>query len=75
MGFPVYLVAVDELASFSATVGTAAQQKEINACNRDVIAPGRAASLRRPFSWKPAQSLSAMVIRWLIIWPANGPAC
>jgi DNA segregation ATPase FtsK/SpoIIIE, S-DNA-T family len=42
MGFPVYLVAVDELAYFSATVGTAAQQKEINACNRDVIARGRA---------------------------------
>lgn len=42
MGFPVYLVAVDELAYFSATVGTATQQKEFNACNRDVTARGRA---------------------------------
>jgi DNA segregation ATPase FtsK/SpoIIIE, S-DNA-T family len=42
MGLPVYLVAVDELAYFSATVGSAAAQKEFNACNRDVIARGRA---------------------------------
>jgi S-DNA-T family DNA segregation ATPase FtsK/SpoIIIE len=42
MGWPVYLVAVDEVAYFSATVGTPAQQKEFNACNRDVVARGRA---------------------------------
>lgn len=42
MGFPVYLMAIDELAYFSATVGTAAQQKEFNACNRDIVARGRA---------------------------------
>ena len=42
MGFPVYLVAVDELAYFSATVGSATDQKMFNACNRDVIARGRA---------------------------------
>ncbi len=42
MGWPVYLVIVDELAYFSATVGTAAQQKEFNALNRDVVARGRA---------------------------------
>ena len=42
MGFPVYLMPVDEVAYFSATVGTPAQQKEFNAANRDVIARGRA---------------------------------
>ena len=42
MGFPVYLVPIDEVAYFSATVGTPAQQKEFNAANRDVIARGRA---------------------------------
>src|ERR1700722_18229354 len=42
MGWPVYLVAVDEIAYFSATVGTPQQIKEFNACNRDVIARGRA---------------------------------
>jgi DNA segregation ATPase FtsK/SpoIIIE, S-DNA-T family len=42
MGFPVYLVAIDELAYFSATVGTPQQQKEFNAVNRDIVARGRA---------------------------------
>jgi len=42
MGFPVYLMPVDEVAYFSATVGTPAQQKEFNAANRDVVARGRA---------------------------------
>src|SRR5215470_17031813 len=42
MGFPVYLVPVDEVSYFSATVGTPAQQKEFNAANRDVVARGRA---------------------------------
>ncbi len=42
MGFPVYLVPVDEVAYFSATAGTTAQQKEFNARNRDVVARGRA---------------------------------
>ena len=42
MAFPVYLVPIDEVAYFSATVGTPAQQKEFNAANRDVIARGRA---------------------------------
>jgi S-DNA-T family DNA segregation ATPase FtsK/SpoIIIE len=42
MGFPVYLVAVDEIAYYSATAGTTAQQKEFTARNRDVIARGRA---------------------------------
>jgi S-DNA-T family DNA segregation ATPase FtsK/SpoIIIE len=42
LGWPVYLVPVDEVAYFSATVGTAAQQKEFNAANRDVVARGRA---------------------------------
>jgi S-DNA-T family DNA segregation ATPase FtsK/SpoIIIE len=42
MGWPVYLMAVDEIAYFSATAGTPAQQKEFNARNRDVIARGRA---------------------------------
>ena len=40
--WPVYLVPVDEVAYYSATVGTTAQQKEFNACNRDVVARGRA---------------------------------
>jgi S-DNA-T family DNA segregation ATPase FtsK/SpoIIIE len=31
---------IDEVAYYSATVGTNAQQKEFNACNRDVVARG-----------------------------------
>ena len=42
MGFPVYLAAFDEVAYFSATVGTPPQQKEFSARNRDVVARGRA---------------------------------
>jgi S-DNA-T family DNA segregation ATPase FtsK/SpoIIIE len=42
LGWPFYLVPVDEVAYFSATVGTPAQQKEFNAANRDVVARGRA---------------------------------
>jgi S-DNA-T family DNA segregation ATPase FtsK/SpoIIIE len=42
LGWPVYLVPVDEVAYYSATVGTSAQQKEFNACNRDIVARGRA---------------------------------
>ena len=42
LGWPVYLVPVDEVAYFSATVGTPVQQKEFNAANRDVVARGRA---------------------------------
>jgi DNA segregation ATPase FtsK/SpoIIIE, S-DNA-T family len=42
LGWPVYLVPVDEVAYFSATVGTPTQQKEFNAANRDVVARGRA---------------------------------
>jgi S-DNA-T family DNA segregation ATPase FtsK/SpoIIIE len=42
MGLPVYLVAVDEIAYFSATAGTTAQQKEFAARNRDIVARGRA---------------------------------
>jgi DNA segregation ATPase FtsK/SpoIIIE, S-DNA-T family len=42
MGLPVYLVAVDEIAYFSATAGTSVQQKEFSARNRDIVARGRA---------------------------------
>jgi DNA segregation ATPase FtsK/SpoIIIE, S-DNA-T family len=42
LGWPVYLMPVDEVAYFSATVGTNIQQKEFNACNRDIVARGRA---------------------------------
>ena len=42
LGWPVYLMPIDEVAYFSATVGTSAQQKEFNATNRDVVARGRA---------------------------------
>ncbi len=42
MGWPFYLVPIDEVAYFSATVGTSVQQKEFNATNRDVVARGRA---------------------------------
>jgi DNA segregation ATPase FtsK/SpoIIIE, S-DNA-T family len=42
LGWPVYLVPIDEVAYFSATVGTPTQQKEFNACNRDIVARGRA---------------------------------
>jgi DNA segregation ATPase FtsK/SpoIIIE, S-DNA-T family len=42
LGWPVYLVPIDEVAYFSATVGTPVQQKEFNASNRDVVARGRA---------------------------------
>src|SRR5487761_1578145 len=36
LGWPVYLMPIDEVAYYSATVGTPAQQKEFNACNRDI---------------------------------------
>jgi S-DNA-T family DNA segregation ATPase FtsK/SpoIIIE len=42
MGFPVYLVAVDEIAYFSATAGTPTEQKRFSALNRDIVARGRA---------------------------------
>ncbi len=42
LGWPFYLMAIDEIAYYSATVGTNVQQKEFNACNRDVVARGRA---------------------------------
>src|SRR5215471_15774745 len=42
LDWPVYLVLIDEVAYYSATVGTPTQQKEFNACNRDVVARGRA---------------------------------
>jgi S-DNA-T family DNA segregation ATPase FtsK/SpoIIIE len=42
LGWPFYLMPIDEVAYFSATVGTPAQQKEFNASNRDVVARGRA---------------------------------
>jgi S-DNA-T family DNA segregation ATPase FtsK/SpoIIIE len=42
LGWPFYLVPIDEVAYFSATVGTSIQQKEFNATNRDVVARGRA---------------------------------
>jgi DNA segregation ATPase FtsK/SpoIIIE, S-DNA-T family len=42
LGWPVYLMPIDEVAYYSATVGTNTQQKEFNACNRDVVARGRA---------------------------------
>ena len=42
LGWPFYLVPIDEVAYFSATVGTSVQQKEFNATNRDIVARGRA---------------------------------
>ena len=42
LGWPFYLVIIDEVAYFSATKGTPAQQKEFSAFNRDVVARGRA---------------------------------
>ncbi len=42
LGWPVYLMAVDEIAYYSATVGSPADQKVFNALNRDVVARGRA---------------------------------
>ncbi len=42
LGWPVQIVVIDEVAYYSATVGTPTQQKEFNACNRDVVARGRA---------------------------------
>src|SRR6266496_808988 len=42
LGWPVYLVPIDEVAYYSATVGTPTQLKEFNACNRDIVARGRA---------------------------------
>jgi S-DNA-T family DNA segregation ATPase FtsK/SpoIIIE len=38
--WPVYLMPIDEVAYYSATVGTNVQQKEFNACNRDIVARG-----------------------------------
>jgi S-DNA-T family DNA segregation ATPase FtsK/SpoIIIE len=42
MGFPIYLMAIDEIAYYSATAGTSVQQKEFSARNRDIVARGRA---------------------------------
>src|SRR5258708_327146 len=42
LGWPVQIVVIDEVAYYSATVGTPTQQKEVNACNRDVVARVRA---------------------------------
>lgn len=42
LGWPVYLVPIDEVAYYSATIGTPTQQKEFNATNRDIVARGRA---------------------------------
>ena len=42
LGWPVYIVVIDEVAYYSATAGTPAQQKEFNAANRDIVARGRA---------------------------------
>jgi S-DNA-T family DNA segregation ATPase FtsK/SpoIIIE len=42
LGWPVYLMALDEIAYYSATVGTGPQQKEFSALNRDIVARGRA---------------------------------
>ncbi|WP_262495977.1 FtsK/SpoIIIE domain-containing protein [Nonomuraea sp. SYSU D8015] len=42
LDFPTYVVIVDEIGYFSATVGTPAAQKEFNALNRDIVARGRA---------------------------------
>ncbi|MEU4327739.1 FtsK/SpoIIIE domain-containing protein [Nonomuraea dietziae] len=42
MPWPIYVLFLDEIAYFSATVGTPAQQKEFNALNRDIVARGRA---------------------------------
>lgn len=42
MKVPIYLAAFDEVAYFSATVGTPVQQKEFSARNRDLVARGRA---------------------------------
>jgi len=42
LGWAIYLMPIDEVAYFSATVGTSVQQKEFNAANRDVVARGRA---------------------------------
>src|SRR6266542_2823278 len=40
--WPVFLIAVDEIAYFSATIGTSVAQKEFSALNRDIVARGRA---------------------------------
>src|ERR1700750_3331132 len=42
LGCPVYLMPVDEVAYYSATVGTPAQPKEFNALHRDISARGLA---------------------------------
>jgi DNA segregation ATPase FtsK/SpoIIIE, S-DNA-T family len=42
LDWPVHIVIIDEVAYYSATVGTPTQQKEFNACNRDIVARGRA---------------------------------
>jgi S-DNA-T family DNA segregation ATPase FtsK/SpoIIIE len=42
LGWPFYLLAIDEIAYYSATVGTRVQQNEFSACNRDIVARGRA---------------------------------
>jgi S-DNA-T family DNA segregation ATPase FtsK/SpoIIIE len=44
-GYDARLIAIDEYAFFSATVGTKAQQVEFSALSRDLVARGRAAAM------------------------------
>jgi S-DNA-T family DNA segregation ATPase FtsK/SpoIIIE len=44
-GTPVVMVAIDEVAFFSATVGEPKQQKEFSTLLRDIVARGRAAGI------------------------------
>ena len=41
-GLPLVMLAIDEVAYFSATVGEAKQQKEFSVLLRDIVARGRA---------------------------------
>ncbi len=45
LGWDLYLAAIDEVAYYSATVGSKAQQNEFSSCNRDVVARGRAVGI------------------------------
>ena len=70
LGWPVYLVPIDEVAYYSATVGTGPQQKEFNACNRDIVARGRAPGI---IPVEATQRPSADIIPTVLAGPVRLP--
>jgi DNA segregation ATPase FtsK/SpoIIIE, S-DNA-T family len=73
LGWPVYLMPIDEVAYYSATVGTNTQQKEFNACNRDVVARGRAPGIIPvEATQRPSADIIPTSLRDLFAWRFAG---